>query len=112
MLRLPGKPFYRDPASISRFPMSRRLFVTLLVFLACTGLSAQSTPPRPKITGISHLAVYTSNPAATEHYYTVAIGALKQADPENPKGVRYVLGGTQFVEVLPLPSDAGINRMD
>jgi len=92
--------------------MNRRLFVVLLVFLACTGVQAQSSPARPKITGISHLAVYTSNPAATEHYYTVTIGAVKQDDPENPKGVRYVLGGTQFVEVLPLPSDAGINRMD
>jgi catechol 2,3-dioxygenase-like lactoylglutathione lyase family enzyme len=42
------------------------------------------------------------------------IGAVKMPDPENPKGVRYALSGTQFVEVLPLPSDAdaGINRMD
>jgi catechol 2,3-dioxygenase-like lactoylglutathione lyase family enzyme len=40
------------------------------------------------------------------------IGAVKMPDPENPKGVRYALSGTQFVEVLPLPPDAGINRMD
>src|SRR5215469_3525046 len=85
--------------------------IALVMFLSAAGLNAQ-TPARPKITGISHLAVYTSNPAATEHYYTVTVGAVKQADPENPKGVRYMLSGTQFVEVLPLPSDAGINRMD
>jgi catechol 2,3-dioxygenase-like lactoylglutathione lyase family enzyme len=67
---------------------------------------------RPRITGISHLAVYTSNPAATEHFYVDVVGAVKQADPENPKGVRYALSATQFIEVLPLPEDAGINRLD
>jgi len=85
--------------------------LALVMSLAAAGLSAQ-TPARPKITGISHLAVYTSNPSATERYYTITVGAVKQADPENPKGVRYMLSGTQFVEVLPLPSGAGINRMD
>jgi len=73
---------------------------------------AQSAPVRPKITGISHLAVYTSDAAATEHYYTAVIGAVKMPDPENPKGVKYVLSDTQYVEVLPLPKSAGINRLD
>jgi catechol 2,3-dioxygenase-like lactoylglutathione lyase family enzyme len=86
--------------------------LVLVMLLAGTGAVAQSIPARPKITGISHIAVYTSNPAATEHYYTVTIGAVKEADPEDPKGVRYVLSPTQFIEVLPLPPDAGVNRMD
>jgi catechol 2,3-dioxygenase-like lactoylglutathione lyase family enzyme len=37
---------------------------------------------------------------------------VKLPDPENPKGVRYALSATQFIEVLPLPPDAGINRLD
>lgn len=73
---------------------------------------AQSAPARPKITGISHLAVYTSNSAATEHYYHDLMGAAKLADPENPKGVRYAFNDVQFVEVLPLPQGQGINRLD
>ena len=73
---------------------------------------AQSSPERPKITGISHLAVYTSNPAATEHYYKDIIGAAKLPDPENPQGVKYALSATQFVEVLPLPAGSGVNRLD
>lgn len=85
------------------------LFVLAMFF---GGATPPSAPARPEITGISHLAVYTSDPAATEHYYTVSIGAVKQADPENPKGVRYALSPTQFIEVLPLPADAGVNRMD
>jgi catechol 2,3-dioxygenase-like lactoylglutathione lyase family enzyme len=67
---------------------------------------------RPRITGISHIAVYTSDPAATDHFYREIIGAVKMHDPENPKGVRYALSATQFIEVLPLPADAGINRLD
>jgi len=67
---------------------------------------------RPRITGISHIAVYTSDPAATDHYYREIIGAVKLPDPENPKGVRYALSATQFVEVLPLPADSGITRLD
>jgi catechol 2,3-dioxygenase-like lactoylglutathione lyase family enzyme len=66
---------------------------------------------RPKITGISHLAVYTSDAAATEHFYTVSVGAVKEADPENPQGVRYAISPTQFVEVLPLPAGQGVNRL-
>ncbi len=67
---------------------------------------------KPKITGISHLAIYTSNAAATEHYYKDVVGAVKMPDPEDPKGVRYALSSTQFIEVLPLPEGAGVNRLD
>jgi catechol 2,3-dioxygenase-like lactoylglutathione lyase family enzyme len=81
------------------------------VTLTVAPAEAQSHP-RPKITGISHLAVYTSDPQATERYYTQVVGATRQPDPENPKGVRYALNAVQFVEVLPLPPNAGVNRMD
>jgi catechol 2,3-dioxygenase-like lactoylglutathione lyase family enzyme len=84
----------------------------LVTAFIATAAVAQSAPPRPKITGISHLAVYTSDAAATEHYYTVNVGAAKLPDPENPKGVRYALSPTQFIEVLPLPSGQGVNRLD
>lgn len=91
--------------------MRSKLLVPAIV-MALAGTAFAANPPRPKITGVSHLAVYTSNPSATEHYYTVTLGAAKMADPENPKGVKYALSSTQYVEVLPIPSDAGKNRMD
>jgi catechol 2,3-dioxygenase-like lactoylglutathione lyase family enzyme len=84
--------------------------VFLLAFTAVA--AAQSTPARPKITGISHIAVYTSDPAAADHYYREIIGAAKMPDPEDPHGVRYAINATQFIEVLPLPAGAGINRLD
>lgn len=81
---------------------------------ACTAVAAAapSAPARPKITGVSHLAVYTSNPAATEGFFTRTIGAVREPDPENPQGVRYMVSPTQFIEVLPLPPNAGIDRLD
>lgn len=91
----------------------------LLISAAAVTASAQMTattdmgaPDRPSITGISHLAVYTSDAAATERYYTVTVGAARLPDPENPQGVRYALSATQFIEVLPLPADQGVNRLD
>ncbi len=94
----------------------RTLLVALVAASIVTAAAAQygpkSAPVRPKITGISHLAVYTSDAAATEHFYTVSVGAVKEADPENPLGVRYALSATQFIEVLPLPAGAGINPLD
>jgi catechol 2,3-dioxygenase-like lactoylglutathione lyase family enzyme len=92
-----------------------RLFA--IAVLSTLTLSAAAQMPdaplrRPKITGISHIAVYTSDAAATEHFYRDILGAVKMPDPENPKGTRYMFNATQFVEVLPLPADAGINRLD
>jgi catechol 2,3-dioxygenase-like lactoylglutathione lyase family enzyme len=72
-------------------------------------IAAQS---RPAITGVSHIAVYTSDADATEHYYVHDIGCKKGPDPENPAGVRYYINADQFVEVLPLPAGDSPNRLD
>jgi catechol 2,3-dioxygenase-like lactoylglutathione lyase family enzyme len=94
-----------------------RLRIALPSLLIC-GFSLAVLPTlaqshaRPRITGISHLAVYSSDMKATDHYYAEVIGAAREPDPENPKGARYAINATQFVEVLPLPADAGVNRLD
>lgn len=68
--------------------------------------------PRPAITGVSHIAVYAADPAKTEAYYVRDLGAVKRPDPEHPLGTRYHISPQQFVEVLPLPSGAGKDRLD
>ncbi|HVW74111.1 MAG TPA: VOC family protein [Rhizomicrobium sp.] len=80
------------------------------VLAAGTAVQAQSQ--RPPITSVSHLSVYDSDPAKAERFYGHDLGAVKRADPENPQGARYYFSPVQFVEVLPLPADAGPNRMD
>ncbi|MGA7523647.1 MAG: VOC family protein [Acidobacteriaceae bacterium] len=67
---------------------------------------------RPAILGVSHIAVYTSDAAQSEHFYVQQIGLKKAADPENPQGARYYVNQEQFVEVLPLPANAGVDRLD
>jgi catechol 2,3-dioxygenase-like lactoylglutathione lyase family enzyme len=95
------------------FAMQSRIFAAASAALLLSAVTfAQSAPPRPRITGISHLAVYTSDAAATEHYYVGILGAAKLADPENPQGVKYAFSATQYIEVLPLPANAGVNRLD
>ena len=95
--------------------MLRRLTVlaTLLTFAAATsiGASAPTVMARPAITGISHLAVYSTDPAASEHFYTVILGARKGTDPENAAGTRYYFSPRQFVEILPAPAGHGPNML-
>jgi catechol 2,3-dioxygenase-like lactoylglutathione lyase family enzyme len=76
-------------------------------------MQTQAEPPRPQITGISHLSVYSSDAAKTEYFYVHDLGAAKRGDPENPAGVRYYFSPVQFIEVLPLPSGENPkNRLD
>ena len=86
------------------------------IFLA-TILLSNSTfadePTRPPITGVSHIAVYAANPAATERYYVHDLRGFKGEDVENAAGVRYYFSPTQYVEVLPLPrGQSSSNRLD
>src|ERR1700749_3979371 len=106
----PGKAIYGYLAPQSkRDRMQSRAFAAASLAIFAVAASAQQ---RPKITGISHIAVYASDPAATGHFYTAIVGAAKLPDPENPQGVPYAISATQFVEVLPLPANVGINRLD
>lgn len=87
--------------------------IALLTTLCAAQPASKTTShPRPKITGISHLSVYAKDMKATDHYYADLVGAIREPDPENANGKRYFINDTQFVEVLPLPANAGINRLD
>ncbi|MDI7776162.1 VOC family protein [Asticcacaulis sp. EMRT-3] len=79
-----------------------------LMGAACPALAA----PRPAITGVSHIAIYSADPARTEAFYVHDLGATKGSDPENPLGARYYFSPGQFVESLPLPAGAGADRLD
>jgi catechol 2,3-dioxygenase-like lactoylglutathione lyase family enzyme len=84
----------------------------IILSLLMAGRGAASSP-RPAITGVSHIAVYSSDLAKSEIYYQHDLGGRKGPDPENAAGVRYYFGTTQFVEVLPLPvGPSSINRLD
>src|ERR1700745_1521002 len=88
-----------------------RCYIALMLLAVFAGVNV-SAQERPKITGISHMAVYTSDPAAAEKFYGVELGATKEPDPENPDGTVYRFSEQQFVEVLPLPAQHSISRLD
>lgn len=86
---------------------------TLAAILVAGALAsaASAETARPPITGISHIAVYTANPAASEDYYVRILGARKAPDPEDAHGVRYYFSPQQFVEVLPIGPNPGLSRL-
>jgi len=91
--------------------MPRILVIALLA--AVSGATFAADAERPQILGVSHIALYASDPVKSERFYTHDLGAVKAADPETPQGVRYYFAAAQFVEVLPLPQgNKSINRLD
>ena len=67
---------------------------------------------RPKITGISHMAVYTSDPAAAEHFYGEELGAVKEPDPEDPRGTVYRLSGSSSLRCCRCRPSTPSRRLD
>jgi catechol 2,3-dioxygenase-like lactoylglutathione lyase family enzyme len=91
----------------------RTVHGALWLALGLTAATTFAANARPPITGVSHIAVYASDSAATERFYVHDLGATPGKDPENSLGVRYYFSSTQFVEVLPLPKGPpSINRLD
>jgi catechol 2,3-dioxygenase-like lactoylglutathione lyase family enzyme len=88
-----------------------RIFAIGAVLLTAAGANAARSPDRPPITGVSHIAVYSADLAASNRFYAGDLGARKGVDPEDPHGVRYYFSPRQFVEVLPLPAGQGISRL-
>jgi catechol 2,3-dioxygenase-like lactoylglutathione lyase family enzyme len=92
--------------------MPRIVMMTALLG-AISGATFAADLQRPQIVGVSHIALYASDPVKSERFYTHDLGAVKAADPEAPQGVRYYFAAAQFVEVLPLPEgNKSINRLD
>jgi catechol 2,3-dioxygenase-like lactoylglutathione lyase family enzyme len=83
-----------------------------VLFATLPGVALAATMVRPPITGVSHISLYAADMAKSDAFYTHDLGAMKGPDPENAAGVRYYFAPTQFVEILPLPAQHGINRLD
>src|SRR6185437_245094 len=98
---------YMQPSRFRNSLLSLAIFGSLIANVR----TARAQEARPKIIGISHMAVYTSDPAAAEKFYGNELGAVKEPDPEDPRGAVYRLSG-QFIEVLPLPPEHSITRLD
>jgi catechol 2,3-dioxygenase-like lactoylglutathione lyase family enzyme len=81
--------------------LMRRTLVLIILSLVAVG-HGQPTLQRPPITGISHVAFYSSNLAAAKGFYTGLLGLA--SDPSRPN-VYHV--GIQAVELEQLPPNHG-----
>ena len=88
--------------------MIGRWLVPLAAMLGVAAAISSAQPARrPAVTGISHIAVYSRDLAASDHFYGYILGGVKASDSEDPRGARYYFGPQQFVEVLPAPAAQG-----
>jgi catechol 2,3-dioxygenase-like lactoylglutathione lyase family enzyme len=90
------------------------VFCLSMLPLAATAqkAAARSAVSRPQILGISHIAIYATDPIKTADFYERIVGCEKMADFEDHPGVRYTINANQYVEVMPLPPTAGTDRLD
>jgi len=84
----------------------------LIVLLFCIASAfAQMPAARPHITGIDHVAFYTTSPDGVKHLYADVLG-LTSADPIEPgETVRY-MSGKQWVGYSAAPDPKATDRMD
>lgn len=84
----------------------------LVVLLLCVASTAAQAPAaRPHITGIDHVAFYTTSPDGVKHLYADILG-LTSADPIEPgETVRY-MSGKQWVGYSAAPDPKATDRMD
>jgi len=85
------------------------MFKPLLFALLFAAISARAqTPPRPAITGIAFMRVYTSDPAAAQRFYGDTLGFVRQQDAGK---WLYPVNRVQWIEVLPTAPPQPNQRM-
>lgn len=83
----------------------------LFALFPFAALAQTHAPERPRITGIDHVAFYTTAPDGVKHLYFDILG-LASADPiESGETVRY-LSGKQWVGYSPAPDPNSTDRLD
>lgn len=80
----------------------RKLVFFLSLLMAATICHGQAAGQRPPITGIAHVAFYSSNLDAAQKFYDGLLGL-----PIQPPGSHDYLVGTQSVELEPIPAGHG-----
>jgi len=88
--------------------MFKRLPLVISLFLASATLVSAQNQPRPAITGIAFMRVYTSDPAAAQRFYGDTLGFERK----EVKGEWiYPVNHAQWIEVLPTAPPKPNERM-
>jgi catechol 2,3-dioxygenase-like lactoylglutathione lyase family enzyme len=85
------------------------VLVTLLLWAGC--VSSQTAPSRPRITGIDHVAFYTTAPDGVNKLYGGLLGLASTSPLETGESTRYMVG-MQWIGYSPAPDPKATDRMD
>jgi len=89
----------------------KSLLVFAMLGIASLAMGGQDTADRPKITGIDHVAFYTTAPEGVAHLYRDVLG-LSISNPLEPgETLRYWVG-KQWVGFSSAPNPQALDRMD
>jgi catechol 2,3-dioxygenase-like lactoylglutathione lyase family enzyme len=91
--------------------MTRSVTCVLFLLTTVAAVAQQPTPTRPKITGIDHVAFYTTSPDANQRLYTTVLG-LPSAPPLEPGQATRFMIGSQWVGYSSAPDAKATDRMD
>lgn len=88
--------------------LNKTIYCVMLLGLVSLSFvsTGEAKMARPKITGVSHVAVYADDPAASNKFYGELLGL-----PEFKTRRHVFQVGEQFVEVYPSPSKEQANRL-
>ena len=89
----------------------RSTWLLALSGIASLALAGQSAPDRPKITGIDHVAFYTTAPEGVAHLYHEVLGLAGDNPVEPGEILRYTVG-KQWVGFSAAPDPQTLDRMD
>jgi len=90
----------------------KSLVAVVVCLVSQVAAVAQSRPAeRPKITGIDHVAFYTTSPDSVQKLYGQTLGLASGAPVESGETVRY-MSGRQWIGYSPAPDPKATDRMD
>jgi len=84
----------------------------LALLLSAVGLAQHSSPSRPAITGISHLALFADDIPKSEVFYGSLLGWEQVPAAGAQSGVRFYANHLQYVELLTAPKPGMLDRLD
>jgi catechol 2,3-dioxygenase-like lactoylglutathione lyase family enzyme len=91
--------------------MKKLILLLLIAFVSIPSGAQTNAAARPRITGIDHVAFYTTDADGVKKMYVTLLG-LAQADPTEPGETARYLVGKQWVGYSPAPDPKATDRMD
>jgi catechol 2,3-dioxygenase-like lactoylglutathione lyase family enzyme len=84
----------------------------LALILPCAARAQQTAPPRPAITGISHVTLYADDIAKSQVFYASLLGWDQQPPTGAQSGVRFYANHAQYIELVSPPQPGMADRLD